>query len=96
MHTGRVDHDAEWWDVRMARNPSGAIYTCPLCDGPVHSATEHMLVTPEGNSERRRHAHMDCVREAISTDRLTVRTQPEDQRPKWFRRARRRWRSNDG
>ncbi len=73
----------------MARNPSGSIYTCPLCDGPIHAATEHMLITPEGNPNRRRHAHIECVREAIGAGLLPGRSDESGPRKRWFGRWRR-------
>jgi hypothetical protein len=90
-----VDHDAEWWDVRMARNPSGSIYTCPLCEGPIHSSTEHMLITPDGNPNRRRHAHTECVREAIDAGRLPVRADRQETTLGWFARLRQGRRSRE-
>ncbi|NIP81323.1 MAG: hypothetical protein GWM90_19765 [Gemmatimonadetes bacterium] len=97
--TGQPAHDSttlspmaaepRWWEVRSARNPSGAFYRCPFCDGPVHAATEHLLVVPEGDAARRRHAHTECAREARERGELPLR---EDVRPeggflrRWFRR----------
>ena len=53
---------ARWWSVRRAQNLKPATYTCPLCDRRLHAMSEHMLLVPEGDSGRRRHAHTDaCV-----------------------------------
>ena len=34
---------------------------CPFCDGLLHATSDHMLVVPEGDLSRRRHAHTECV-----------------------------------
>ncbi len=51
--------------------------------------SEHMLIAPEGDSRRRRHAHTECVLAARSAGRLPLReewlrTQPR--RPSLWRR----------
>ena len=43
---------------------------CPLCGELLYAMSEHMLIAPEGNAERRRHAHTDCVLEARKAGRL--------------------------
>ena len=50
-----------WWEVRRARNSKAATYRCPLCGYYLHATTEHTLISPEGDSSRRRHAHTECV-----------------------------------
>jgi hypothetical protein len=52
---------ARWWTLRAAQNLKPASYVCPFCDGMLHAASEHMLVAPEGDVSRRRHAHTECV-----------------------------------
>jgi hypothetical protein len=47
--------------MRLAQNQKPASYVCPFCDGMLHATSEHMLVAPEGDVSRRRHAHTDCV-----------------------------------
>ena len=47
--------------MRPAQNQKAATYVCPLCDGMLHAMTEHVLIAPEGDVSKRRHAHMDCV-----------------------------------
>ena len=56
--------DPRWWTVRRAHSLKPATYRCPLCDRPLHAMSEHVLMTPEGDSSRRRHAHTECVRRA--------------------------------
>ncbi len=72
---------ARWWYVRRARNRKPATYRCPLCGRYLPALSEHMLMLPEGDSERRRHAHTECVVAARRAGRLPtreewLRTQP--------------------
>ena len=53
--------DARWWATRPAQSLKPATYRCPLCGRRLHAMSEHMLIAPEGDSERRRHAHTECV-----------------------------------
>jgi hypothetical protein len=64
---------ALWWEARRAQNSTAATYSCPLCGHLLHAATEHMLIAPEGNSSRRRHAHTECVLAARTQGRLPLR-----------------------
>jgi hypothetical protein len=59
-----------WWTFRRAQNLSASVYTCPLCDGALPALAEHMLITPEGDSSGRRHAHVECFKEARLEGRL--------------------------
>jgi hypothetical protein len=43
--------------------------------------SEHMLVTPEGDSSRRRHAHSACVMAARKQGRLPLREEVEPHSP---------------
>lgn len=72
---------ARWWFVRRAQNRKPATYRCPLCGRYLPALSEHMLMLPEGDSTRRRHAHTACVIEARRAGRLPskqewLRTQP--------------------
>jgi hypothetical protein len=64
---------ARWYAVRPAANRKPATYRCPLCGGMLPALSEHMLVTPEGDSSRRRHAHSACVVAARNKGRLPLR-----------------------
>jgi hypothetical protein len=64
---------AEWWSVRRAQNRKPATYTCPLCGGFLPALSEHMLLLPEGDASRRRHAHSQCVIAARRAGRLPTR-----------------------
>ena len=52
---------AEWYSVRRAQNLKPATYTCPLCGHLLHALSPHVLIAPEGDLSRRRHAHAECV-----------------------------------
>ena len=63
----------------QSRKP--ASYRCPLCGRQLHAMSPHMLIAPEGDAERRRHAHTECVVAARRAGRLPTldewrRTQP--------------------
>ena len=80
---------APWWSIRRAQNRRPATYTCPLCGGFLPALSEHMLLIPEGDASRRRHAHTACVVAARRAGRLPARdewlkTQPR--RPGVLRR----------
>jgi len=73
--------DAGWYAVRPASNLKPATYRCPLCGRHLAALSEHMLVVPEGDSSRRRHAHTDCVMRARRAGRLPLREEAHPPRP---------------
>jgi hypothetical protein len=80
---------AAWWSVRRAQNRKPATYRCPFCGGFLPALSEHVLIAPEGDASRRRHAHTRCVLKAREAGRLPsrdewARTQPR--RPSPWRR----------
>jgi hypothetical protein len=80
-----------WWAIRRAQNRKPATYRCPLCGQHLPALSEHMLMAPEGDSSRRRHAHTACVLAARRAGRLPtrdewLRTQPRP--PSLWRRIR--------
>jgi hypothetical protein len=88
-----------WWQVRRAQNRKPATYRCPLCGGLLPALSEHMLLFPEGDHARRRHAHTQCVMQARRAGRLptreewereTVPTRPEPSTGGWLKRLLRR------
>ena len=90
---------ALWWEVRRAQNTKAATYRCPFCGYHLHATTEHMLISPEGDSSRRRHAHRECVLAARQQGRLPLReewmaTQPRP--PSFLRRLLRRRETGPG
>jgi hypothetical protein len=64
---------AEWWSVRAAHNLKPATYRCPLCGYRLHAMSPHVLIAPEGDTSRRRHAHAECVQAALAQGRMTSR-----------------------
>jgi hypothetical protein len=78
-----------WWEFRRAQNYSGSVYRCPFCGGRIPALSEHMLVTPEGDGRRRRHAHTECVADARREGRLPTRDEwraSQPAREPWWRR----------
>lgn len=62
-----------WWSVRRAQSRKPATYVCPFCGGRLPALSEHMLVIPEGDAGRRRHAHTQCAVAARKAGRLPSR-----------------------
>ncbi len=62
--------DARWWEMRAAASGAARSYTCPFCGERLHAGMEHVLLKPEGDSSRRRHAHVTCFAEARRDGRL--------------------------
>jgi hypothetical protein len=58
---------ADWWAVRRAQSSKPATYRCPLCGYRLHAMSAHVLIAPEGDTSRRRHAHAECVAAANLT-----------------------------
>ena len=72
--------------MRRAQNRKPATYRCPLCGRHLPALSEHMLIAPEGDGSRRRHAHTQCVLAARKAGRLPTRgewlaTQPRQPGP---------------
>jgi hypothetical protein len=70
-----------WWAMRPAQNRKPATYRCPFCGNHLPALSEHVLIVPEGDSSRRRHAHTECVLAARKRGELPTaeewrRTQP--------------------
>jgi hypothetical protein len=78
--------DARWYTVRPAGSTKPATYRCPLCGGMLPALSAHLLVLPEGDASRRRHAHAQCVKNA----RLPAREDVEPRRPGLLARLLRR------
>jgi hypothetical protein len=62
--------EARWWAARPAKSLRPATYRCPLCGRRLHAMSEHTLIAPEGDADRRRHAHTECVLAARKAGRL--------------------------
>jgi len=81
--------EPRWWELRRAQSTKPASYTCPFCGERLHAMSEHALIAPEGDAERRRHAHTDCVISARRAEKLPTydewrRAEPQGRR--WLRR----------
>ena len=81
---------ARWYAIRPAANRKPATYRCPLCGGMLPALSEHMLVAPEGDNSRRRHAHSACVMAARKQRRLPLREEVEPRQPGLLARLLRR------
>ena len=66
---------ARWWTARRAQNLKPATYRCPLCGYRLHAMSSHMLLAPEGDTSRRRHAHAECVAAARRDGRLPTESE---------------------
>jgi hypothetical protein len=64
---------ARWWTTRRASSRKPATYRCPICGHRLPALSEHMLIAPEGDSRRRRHAHTECVLAARACGKLVLR-----------------------
>jgi hypothetical protein len=68
---------ARWWTVRRAHSNKPATYTCPFCGRYLTAMSEHVLIAPEGDMQKRRHAHSQCAAKAQLPSREDWRrTQP--------------------
>jgi hypothetical protein len=92
MPRGATDdfRKADWYAVRRAGSRKPATYRCPLCGGLLPALSEHMLVLPEGDPSRRRHAHARCVMRAREAGRLPLREDVEPRGPGLLARLLRR------
>ena len=75
--------------MRRAHSNKPATYRCPFCGSYLSAMSEHALIAPEGDMNRRRHAHTQCVLKARKAGRLPTRdewakTQPREPSP-WRR-----------
>ena len=68
-----VSEPPKWWTVRAAQNLKPATYRCPFCGRYLPALSAHMLVMPEGDSQRRRHAHTACALAEREAGRLPLR-----------------------
>jgi hypothetical protein len=82
-----------WWDMRPAQGRQAKAYTCPICHGLLLAMNSNTLLFPEGDHERRRHAHTSCVVAQRKAGKMLTRAEWERaQRPakpasrSWWRR----------
>jgi hypothetical protein len=81
LNTTNTFSKARWYSARPATNRKPATYRCPLCGGLLPALSDHMLVLPEGDPTRRRHAHANCVLKARREGRLLFRDEIEPHPP---------------
>lgn len=77
-----AEQRVRWWSLRPAGSLKPATYRCPLCGQHLPALSEHVLIWPEGDKSRRRHAHTECVVQARKAGKLPTedewrRTQPK-------------------
>jgi hypothetical protein len=70
-----------WFSIRRAQNLKPMTYICPLCDEQLLAMSDHVLILPEDDPSKRRHAHADCVARARRTGRLPSRDEWRQARP---------------
>jgi hypothetical protein len=84
---------ARWWSIRPVRSRKPATYRCPLCGYHLHAMSDHVLIAPEGDGERRRHAHSECVAAARRAGRMPSQSEWQATQPRppslWRRLLRR-------
>jgi hypothetical protein len=78
--------NARWYTVRPAGSTKPATYRCPICGRHLPALSEHLLVLPEADPRRRRHAHTGCVMRERRAGRLPLRDEAEPRRPGWMSR----------
>jgi hypothetical protein len=82
-----------WWTIRPVHSQKPATYRCPFCEERLHAMSDHVLIAPEGDGERRRHAHRECVVAARAAGRLPLEDEwraGQPRRPSLLRRLMRR------
>jgi hypothetical protein len=62
-----------WWSVRRVASSRAASYRCPFCGELLHATSDHVLIAPEGDTRRRRHAHLECTLAERRAGRLPLR-----------------------
>ncbi len=78
----RRQEQARWWSMRRAQNRKPATYRCPFCGNHLPALSEHILIAPEGDAERRRHAHTACVLAERKAGRLPTRDEWQRTQPR--------------
>lgn len=56
--------------MRRAQNMKPSTYRCPFCRKHLASMTDHVLIAPEDDRSKRRHAHWECVQKARAEGKL--------------------------
>jgi hypothetical protein len=61
--------------MRRASNMKPATYRCPFCRKHLASMTDHVLIAPEDDRSKRRHAHWECVKKARAEGKLPTQSE---------------------
>ena len=77
---------ARWWEMRPALSRQPKTYVCPFCHRQLLAMNPNTLLFPEGDRERRRPAHTECVMRARRQGRLPLRDEVEPRRRGLLRR----------
>jgi hypothetical protein len=77
-----VSETPKWWAIRRAENRKPVTYVCPFCEELLPALTPHVLVAPEGDARRRRHAHTNCAMAERRAGRLPSREEYLDTQPR--------------
>jgi hypothetical protein len=64
-----------WWSMRAASNLKASTYRCPFCGKQLASMSPNVLIAPEDDRSKRRHAHMECVQKARAAGTLPTRAE---------------------
>jgi hypothetical protein len=76
------EQPVRWWSLRPAQNLKATTYRCPLCGQHLPALSEHVLLAPEGDKSRRRHAHTECAIEARKAGKLPTEEEWQRSQPK--------------
>jgi hypothetical protein len=68
---------ARWWETRPAQSRQPKTYICPFCRRQLLAMNPNTLLFPEGDRERRRHAHTACVAQQRAAGTLLTRREWE-------------------
>jgi hypothetical protein len=74
--------EPQWWTIRAVSSLKPSTYRCPFCERQLHAMSEHVLIAPEGDTSRRRHAHTDCVAAERRARRLPSREEWRSTQPR--------------
>ena len=94
-HHEQVPDAPRWWTVRPAQNLKPATSAARSVTSTLSALSEHVLVKPEGDDRRRRHAHTACVLSERKAGRLPLREEVEPPRPGVIARWRSRRRGGE-
>jgi hypothetical protein len=68
--------------MRRAQSRKPATYRCPFCGQYLTAMSEHVLIAPENDASRRRHAHTECVLRERAAGRLRTREEWQRTQPR--------------